>query len=123
MADLFASGRVIDIILLLVGLEAAALLAWRWRRSQGPSPVALAANLASGALLMLGLRGALTGADWTAIAGCLLGALLAHLVDLFIRLRAEQPSSNGTRSQSSDPGTSPKTVAFNSRQQAGTVSS
>ena len=56
MAGLFASGRIVDIILVLVALEAVALLVWRRRRGRGPSPIALIGNLASGASLMLAVR-------------------------------------------------------------------
>ncbi|GJE54667.1 MULTISPECIES: hypothetical protein [Methylobacterium] len=122
MPELFASGRIVDGILVLVALEAVALLVWRWRRGRGPSPLALIGNLASGASLMLAVRAALTGADWTVIAGFLLASLVAHLTDLCLRLRDEQPEALRRRSQSSEPGTSPETAAFTARTQPGMIS-
>jgi hypothetical protein len=66
IAAAFASGRIVDGILLLVACEALAL-AWIGRR-RGPPLPSLLANLASGAALMLALRAALVGAGWVAVA-------------------------------------------------------
>lgn len=88
MADLFASGRIVDAILVLVALEALLLLALRIRLGRGPSTGALLANLTAGAALMLGLRTALTGGAWPAVAGWMLVSLFAHLAEMTIRFRA-----------------------------------
>jgi hypothetical protein len=86
MAELFASGRVVDLILALVALEAA-LLALRRRLAQrGPSVMSLLPNLLSGAFLLIALRTALTHSWWGWIALCVLAALAAHLIDLNSRL-------------------------------------
>lgn len=85
MESLLASGHLIDAILLLVALEALGLILWS-RRARGVWPLALLCNLTSGAALMLALRGALTGAGWAAIAGCLALAGLAHLTEMALRL-------------------------------------
>ncbi|GLS44431.1 hypothetical protein [Methylobacterium brachythecii] len=123
MAELFASGRIVDLILGFVALETGALLVWRWRRGRGPSPIALVGTIAAGAFLMIALRAALTGAHWTVIAGCLAASLVAHLADLRFRLREDQSRSLGRSSQSSEPGTSTERPAFNRRQQARMISS
>ena len=82
MQDLLASGRLIDIILIAVAFEAAALgLLHRWW-GIGPGLGRLLANLLAGACLMLAVRFALVDADWMLIAAALLGALVAHLADL-----------------------------------------
>jgi hypothetical protein len=91
MAELFASGRIIDLILVLLVVEGLALLAWqRWFR-QGPQPLDLLPNLVAGGLLLVALRAALTGAAWPWIALPLALALPAHLADLS-RLRRRDAS-------------------------------
>ena len=105
-AALFASGRIVDGILLLVAAEAL-LLAWLSRRG-GPALPALLANLASGAALMLALRAALVGAGWIAVAGWLLAGLLAHCADLGLRFR----SATAQRRSEPPTGTTPRTAAF-----------
>lgn len=87
MAELFASGRIVDLILAAMALEAAALAAYRRRSGRGVPLPDLAANLVAGGCLLLALRAALTGADWSAAAAWLGAALLAHLADLACRWR------------------------------------
>jgi hypothetical protein len=82
MDALFASGRIIDAILVLVAIEALVLILWR----RGSSPLPLLCNLTSGAALMLAVRAALTGADWTVVAGCLALSGLAHGTEMVLRL-------------------------------------
>jgi len=87
MSELFTSGRIVDLILALVVLELV-VLAVVWTRSRrGVSPLALAANLASGACLLLALRAALTQASWQVAAAFLAAAFVAHLADLAQRWR------------------------------------
>jgi hypothetical protein len=88
MAELFASGRIIDLILGLVVVEVMALALWRRRFGKGPALGGLAANLASGGFLLLAVRAALVDAAWEWVALALLGSLLAHLADLYGRLRS-----------------------------------
>lgn len=87
MNELISSGRMIDLIIGCMLVEGVALLAYRARTGRGIAPRALAGNLLAGILLMLALRGALTGADWKWIALCLAAALPAHLADLALRWR------------------------------------
>lgn len=79
MAGLFASGRIVDAILLLTVLEGAGLLILR-----RPD---LLATLLAGLALLAALRLALGGADWRWLALALLAALIAHLFDLARRWR------------------------------------
>lgn len=88
MSELFADGRIVDLILLLLMIEGAVLAAYRWRTGRGLAIASLAATLLAGAFLLLALRAALTGAPWTDIALWLLAALVAHLFDLDRRLRS-----------------------------------
>jgi hypothetical protein len=87
MRALFASGHIIDLILVLVVLEAAALAIWHGRTGRGIALGAMAANLCSGAALLLAVRAALVGAWWGLVALPLLAGLLAHLLDLRSRWR------------------------------------
>jgi len=87
MSGLFESGRVVDLVLVLVVAEAA-LLVWHRRRSGRGVPVAQAlAFLAAGACLMLALRAALVDASWEWVAAPMAAAGAAHLLDLRLRWR------------------------------------
>jgi hypothetical protein len=82
MDTLFASGRVVDLILLLMAGEAALLLMLHARRGLGIPPRRLLPNLFAGACLLLALRAALTGAGVALCASWLLLGLVGHLLDL-----------------------------------------
>lgn len=87
MADLFASGRLIDLILVVVIIEAAVLMVL-WRRARrGIAPSDLLPNLCAGAFLLLALRETLAGGGWMIASACLATAGLAHLIDLYRRWR------------------------------------
>ena len=119
MTELFASGRIVDAILVLVAVEAVALLLWRRRTGRGPAPVPLLCNLASGAALMLAVRAALTDAAWPVIAACLLGSLVAHACELGLRLRGSpEPGMQPVlEPQMREDGTGAKIVTFPVRRQ------
>ncbi len=81
MAWLFASGHAADLIMGVLLAEAVWLRAgkhWGWG--------AILRLLGPGALMMLGLRAALTGAPWWWIALPLAASLPLHLMDLRKRL-------------------------------------
>ena len=82
LAALFASGRVIDLIVALVCCEAAALLLYRRRVGAGPMAPDLLPNLLAGICLLLAVRGALVGAEWGWVALPLAASLVFHLIDL-----------------------------------------
>ena len=87
MAELFTSGRLVDLILMVVVLEAAALL-WYWHRARrGIVPFDLLPNLCAGAFLLLALRATLAGSGWMTVSGCLAAAGLAHLTYIYRRWR------------------------------------
>ena len=79
MSAFFASGHVVDLILLVIAAEAV-WLAVRRRTS-------LIAALIPGVLILLALRAALTGAAWPWIAMWLTLSLPAHLWDMRRRLQ------------------------------------
>jgi hypothetical protein len=87
MAALFASGRIIDVILALTLVEAVALVAWHRRTGRGVAPGEFLGNLLSGMCLLAALRVGLAGAWWGWIALALLAALVAHVADLGRRWR------------------------------------
>lgn len=87
MAELFASGRIVDLILVLVTVEALALIGLRLWAGVGPPLPPTLLTLGSGAALMLALRAALTGSDWILIAAPLTAALVAHVAYLSVVLR------------------------------------
>ena len=82
IAAFFASGHAADVVLGVLLLEAAWLRmgrGWRWS--------AVAALLGPAALIVLGLRAALTDAAWWWIALPLALSLPLHLMDLRGRLK------------------------------------
>jgi hypothetical protein len=83
----FANGHIIDIILLMVLLEA--VLIWLWRRStgRGPALASVFPVLGSGFLLLLAVRAALVQAPWPLVALPLTAALFTHILDLALRWR------------------------------------
>ena len=85
MDALIESGRVVDLILLVMGVEAFALGLLYRRTGRGIAPSRLWPNLCAGAFLVLALRAALTGAGNGAVAAWLALGLLGHLVDLALR--------------------------------------
>jgi len=85
MEALFDSGRVIDLILALMVVEAIALAALYYTTGRGIAPVRLWPNLFAGAFLMLALRASLTGAGPIAIGSWLALGLVGHLTDLALR--------------------------------------
>jgi hypothetical protein len=82
VAELFSTGRIVDLILALIVLEAVVLMIVRAATGQGVAAVDLVSLLAPGAALLLALRATATGHGWVQTAAWLLAALAAHLVDL-----------------------------------------
>ena len=82
LADLITSGRIVDIIIGFMMLEALLLFLYGRMTTRGPAAADIATMLLAGLCLLLALRAALTGAGWLPIALCLLASLVAHLADL-----------------------------------------
>ncbi len=85
MEQLFASGRVVDVILALMLAEYFGLRLYMHRKG-GIGSLGLEGYLLSGAFLLLALRVSLTGGPWVWIAGLLAAAFAVHLIDLRGRL-------------------------------------
>ena len=80
--DFFHSGRVADVILLVMAVEFAVLY-WRARSSGRPGAAAdLIFVIGPGAFIVLALRAALTGAAPLWIGAALAASLPLHLADL-----------------------------------------
>jgi hypothetical protein len=84
---LFTSGRIVDLILAMVVLEALVLLAYGYATGRGIPALSLLTNLLAGAFLLMALRSALLQAHWTWTAAWLAAALFAHVADLAQRWR------------------------------------
>ena len=84
---MISATRLVDIVLLLTGLEVLALAAWRWRTGTGPRILTLSRVLLPGICLILGMRAALAGMIWPFVPVSLIAALVAHLLDLRARWR------------------------------------
>lgn len=81
--QLFASGHAADVILAVLALEGVWLRVgkgWSWGQVIG--------LLGPAALIVLGLRAALVGAQWWWIALPLAASLPLHLIDLRTRLES-----------------------------------
>jgi hypothetical protein len=85
--ELFASGRIADLILGLMLIEGVVLFVYNVTTSRGIAPVDLLTSLLAGVFLILALRFALVGAGWEWVALSLAAALVAHLADLSRRWR------------------------------------
>ena len=86
MPDWLSIPRLVDIILLGMALEAFWLL-WRHRRAGAPGSPPMLLHLMSGALLLLAMKLALTGAPPMMVSATLGTAGLAHAADLRAFLR------------------------------------
>jgi hypothetical protein len=82
MAELFASGRIVDLILGFTVLEGIALLAWRRKTGRGLAAPDVLSMLLPGMCLLVALRCTMVGAWWGWTATCLLASLVTHLADL-----------------------------------------
>ncbi len=91
MKEFLQDGRVIEVILALMILEAGGLVAWYKLKGQGIAPLGLLANLSAGAFLMLAVLGALQDASFWTLGICLLAALLGHVADLALRWNESAP--------------------------------
>ena len=76
MQSLFASGHAVDIVLAVLMIE------FLWLRFRGGRALDLLLMLLPAALILLGLRAALTGAGWIWIAIPLAASFPVHLADL-----------------------------------------
>jgi hypothetical protein len=91
LAKLFASGRIIDWIVLLLALEWVSVLVAQRVLKRPLGSLAILVGLCAGLALLLALRESLLGAPWQAIAAWLAAAFVAHILDMHIRLKGARP--------------------------------
>lgn len=94
MQTLIESGRIVELIVLILVVEAGVLLGIGRRRLALPGAMiaSLLLNLAAGAFLLLGLRAILLNTGWQS-AGALLGlAGMAHAGELWLRFKQPRDS-------------------------------
>ncbi|MES2860648.1 MAG: hypothetical protein V4701_04215 [Pseudomonadota bacterium] len=82
MSGFFASGHAVDLILVIMALEAGWLLA-----TKRMTPYAVLLVFGPGVCILLGARAALVGAAWWWIALALAASFPLHLLDLRRRLQ------------------------------------
>jgi uncharacterized membrane protein len=100
LESLITSGRIADIILVLMAAEALAAFVWLRQRGRVEQFPAHLARLLAGMFLVLALRFALVGGGWLAIAICLALALLSHLAEVWVKqknLAADDPPAGKFR--------------------------
>jgi hypothetical protein len=85
VVKLFATGRIVDLIVALMLVEFGVSIAVRARTRRGIHPIELAVSLAAGMALLLALRSALVGSSWQHTAVWLVVALMAHMLYLTLR--------------------------------------
>lgn len=95
MAALFETGRIADLLLLVLALEAVGLWWWHRRTGGGVALHRALPFLLAGAAFALALRAALTQSwwGWTALAIAAAGA--AHLWDLRSRWTRRRAATGG----------------------------
>ncbi len=79
--------HLIDFVIAMTVLEAAALAMYHHRTGKGLAPSDFVPTLAAGLALMLAVRAGVSGAGWTWVAAGLSAAGLAHLADVRRRWR------------------------------------
>jgi hypothetical protein len=82
---LFETGRIADLVLAVLAIEAAALFFHARLTGRGPRLAQALPFLLAGACLLLAWRTAAAGLPWPLPAALLAGAGAAHLVDLLKR--------------------------------------
>jgi hypothetical protein len=85
MDELFASGRAMDIVLVVVVVEALMLKATEGRHGLGL--VDIVGLLGAGIFLVLGVRAALVGDPWWVTAAWVSASLPMHVFDVTRRVR------------------------------------
>ncbi len=94
MQELFDSGRIVDLILVLMTVEGILLVLAKSRLGVGLNVRGALSVLLPGLGLLLALRAALADQSWTVVAAFLFASLVAHLADLRARMTTSAEPRN-----------------------------
>jgi hypothetical protein len=86
MDSLISSGRILDVILVVIAVEMLVVGFYMWRKGQGLALISFAASGLSGGSLVLAFRALMKESGWPFVAIYLGAALLAHVADIALRL-------------------------------------
>ncbi|MFM8745788.1 MAG: hypothetical protein ACKOED_03870 [Aestuariivirga sp.] len=103
LAAFFESGLAFKLILAGLAVEIALAGFYFWRRRQGLVMLFFVANGLAGAALVLAMQSALRGAGWLFVASYLLAGLLAHLVDVVLRVILAKDASGIAQQDRANP--------------------
>lgn len=87
LESLITSGRIVDIMLLFVVIEAVLISLCSYRSKKLASALPLMITIAAGASLMMAMRATFMASAWPIVAAFLLAAMVFHIVDLVARLK------------------------------------
>ena len=93
ITTLFVDGKIADLVLAVMVVEALVLVALSRRTQSSLSATSIVSALLPGFFLALALRAALVHAEWFWIALALFGALITHLIDMRMRFQSRAVSS------------------------------
>ena len=85
LSELILSGRIIDIVLVVLFLELVVVSVLYRARGNGIPPYPLMVNIGAGGSLALAIKASLTGAGWQWIAFWLVASLIFHVLDVGAR--------------------------------------
>jgi hypothetical protein len=89
------SGSLTDLALAIIAVEAVVLLVSQQRSGVGLRPLDVAGQLAAGAMLLLALRCAVTGASYVWTLVFVAASFPAHAFDLLRRVRSARLATPG----------------------------
>ena len=93
ISALFVGGKIADLVLAVMVIEAVVLVALSRRAQSVLSLSSIFSALLPGFFLVLALRAAFVHAQWFWIALALTGALVTHLIDMRLRFSSRAATS------------------------------
>ena len=93
ITTLFVDGKIAELVLAVMVVEALVLVALSRRAQSVPPATSIVFALVPGFFLVLALRAVFVHAQWFWIALGLTGALITHLIDMRMRFQSRAASS------------------------------